>query len=117
MSARCSSASEPAAPHDSRRVCRPRRSPPRHRSAPHQRHQPALTHRRIDVRPTSQPSTIRLDRTSPQAARITSSNPPVNLVVPETIVALRDVVAQLEQDPEIKVVVLESEVPDFFFNH
>lgn len=67
--------------------------------------------------PTTPPSTIRLVRTSSQTARITFSNPPVNLVVPETVFALRDVVAQLEQDPEIKVVVLESEVPDFWFNH
>lgn len=65
----------------------------------------------------SQLSTIRLDRTTAQTARIKFSNPPVNLVVPETIVALRDVVAQLEHDADIKVVVLESEVPDFFFNH
>jgi enoyl-CoA hydratase/carnithine racemase len=66
--------------------------------------------------PTTTP-TIRLERTTPQTARIVFSNPPVNLVVPETIVALRNVIAQLEQDQDIKVVVLESDVPDFFFNH
>ncbi|MGH9147862.1 MAG: enoyl-CoA hydratase/isomerase family protein, partial [Vicinamibacterales bacterium] len=59
--------------------------------------------------PTTPPSTIRLKRPRPQTARIVFSNPPVNLVVPETIVALRNVIAQLEQDKDIKVVVLESE--------
>ena len=65
----------------------------------------------------SQPSTIRLERTTPRTARITFANPPANLVIPETNVTLHDIVAGLEADPDIQVVVFSSEVPDFFINH
>ena len=65
----------------------------------------------------SQPSTIRLERTTPRTAKITFANPPANLVIPETIVTLHDIVAGLEADPDIQVVVFASEVPGFFFNH
>lgn len=65
----------------------------------------------------SQPSTIRLERTTPQTAKITFANPPVNVVIPETIVRLHEIVAEFEADPDIQVVVFTSEVPDFFFNH
>ena len=36
----------------------------------------------------------------------------MNLVIPEAIVKLREVVAGLEADPEIQVVIFTSEVPD-----
>ena len=65
----------------------------------------------------SQPSTIRLERTTPRTAKITFANPPANLVIPETIVTLHGIVAGLEADPDIQVVVFASEVPDFFINH
>src|SRR5689334_17831192 len=65
----------------------------------------------------SQPSTIRLERTTPQTARITFANPPMNLVVSETVVALHEIVRGLDNDPDLQVVVFASEVPDFFFNH
>ena len=65
----------------------------------------------------SQTSTIRLDRTTPRTARITFANPPVNLVIPETVVKLHEIVRELDEDPDIQVVVLSSEVPDFFINH
>ena len=65
----------------------------------------------------SQPSTIRLERTTPQTARITFANPPVNLVIPETVVTLHEIIRGLDTDPDIQVVVFSSEVPDFFINH
>jgi enoyl-CoA hydratase/carnithine racemase len=65
----------------------------------------------------NQPSTIRIERTTPQTARITFANPPVNLVIPETLVRLHEIVRELDNDPDIKVVVFSSEVPDFFINH
>jgi enoyl-CoA hydratase/carnithine racemase len=65
----------------------------------------------------SQPSTIRLERTTRQTAKITLANPPANMVIPETVVTLHRIVAELEADPDIQVVVFTSEVPDFFFNH
>ncbi|ULR48505.1 enoyl-CoA hydratase/isomerase family protein [Streptomyces deccanensis] len=65
----------------------------------------------------SQPSTVRLERTIPQIAKITFANPPVNLVVPETLVRLHEIVTGFEKDPDLQVVVFTSEVPDFFLNH
>lgn len=65
----------------------------------------------------SQPSTIHLERTTPQTARITFANPPVNLMVPEAVVRLHEIVCGFDEDPDIQVVVFSSEVPDFFINH
>lgn len=62
-------------------------------------------------------STLSLERTSPQIARITFSNPPVNLIVGETVRRLAGIVAELDVDPDIQVVVFDSGVPGFFFNH
>ena len=62
-------------------------------------------------------STIHLERTSPQVAKITFTNPPVNLIVGETVVRLAEIVTALQTDPDIQVVVFDSGVPDFFFNH
>jgi enoyl-CoA hydratase/carnithine racemase len=38
-------------------------------------------------------------------------------VIPETIMKLHEVVAGLEADPDIQVVIFTSELPDFFINH
>ena len=65
----------------------------------------------------SQPSTISLERPAPKTATITFSNPPVNLVVGETVTRLHELVAELGGDPGIQVVVFKSGVPDFFLNH
>jgi enoyl-CoA hydratase/carnithine racemase len=62
-------------------------------------------------------STIHLERTSPQIAKVTFTNPPVNLIVGETVVRLAEIVTELQTDPDIQVVVFDSGVPDFFFNH
>ena len=65
----------------------------------------------------SQPSTISLERPTPKIATITFSNPPVNLIVGETVTRLHELVAELGGDPGIQVVVFKSGVPDFFLNH
>jgi enoyl-CoA hydratase/carnithine racemase len=65
----------------------------------------------------SQPSTISLERPAPKIATITFSNPPVNLVVGETVTRLRELVAELGDDPGIQVLVFKSGVPGFFVNH
>jgi enoyl-CoA hydratase/carnithine racemase len=62
-------------------------------------------------------STIHLERTSPQIAKITFANPPVNLIVGETVVRLSETIDQLATDPDIQVVLFSSGVPDFFLNH
>ena len=48
---------------------------------------------------------------------MTFTNPPVNLVVAETVVRLHEIVSDLTDDPDIQVVVFKSGLPDFFVNH
>jgi enoyl-CoA hydratase/carnithine racemase len=65
----------------------------------------------------SEQSTIHYERTSPQVAKITFANPPVNLIVGETVLRLIEIVEELSTDPDIQVVVFDSATPDFFYNH
>ena len=62
-------------------------------------------------------STITVQRSTPQRATITFTNPPVDLVVAETVVRLHEIVSDLTDDPDIQVVVFKSGLPDFFINH
>jgi enoyl-CoA hydratase/carnithine racemase len=41
----------------------------------------------------------------------------VNLIVPETVSRLHEVVVELNEDRDIKVAIFTSSLPDFFFNH
>lgn len=65
----------------------------------------------------SEHSTIQYERTSPQVAKITFANPPVNLIAGETVLRLIEIVGELATDPDIQVVVFDSATPDFFYNH
>jgi enoyl-CoA hydratase/carnithine racemase len=65
----------------------------------------------------SEPSTIHYERASPQIAKITFANPPVNLIVGETVLRLIEIVEELATDPDIQVVLFDSATPDFFYNH
>jgi enoyl-CoA hydratase/carnithine racemase len=65
----------------------------------------------------TEPGTLSLERTSPQIAKITFSNPPANLIIGDTVRRLAEIVAELDADPDIQVVIFDSGVPDFFFNH
>lgn len=47
----------------------------------------------------------------------TFNNPPINLIDPDTIGELQELVATLENDAEAKVVVFRSADPDFFLAH
>ena len=62
-------------------------------------------------------STIHYERTSAQVAKITFANLPVNLIVGETVLHLTEIVDELATDTDIQVVVFESDVPGFFYNH
>ncbi|MDR3485662.1 MAG: enoyl-CoA hydratase/isomerase family protein [Bradyrhizobium sp.] len=57
------------------------------------------------------------DRTHPGRWAITFSNPPINMFLPETIDELRALMADIEADPSVKVVVFQSANPDFFVAH
>src|SRR5436309_8053375 len=65
----------------------------------------------------SEQSTIHYARISPRVAKITFANPPVNLIVGESVLRLTEIVEELANDPDIQVVVFDSATPDFFYNH
>jgi len=48
---------------------------------------------------------------------VTFDNPPINLIDPVMIVALRDLLTEIEQDNRVAVVVFDSADPDFFLAH
>lgn len=60
---------------------------------------------------------ITLVRESPAVARITYTNPPVNLIVGDTVRELAAVVDGLLADEHLQVVVFDSGTEDFFYNH
>src|SRR6202453_45680 len=62
-------------------------------------------------------SQFNIDRTCPGRWTITFSNPPINMFVPTTIIELGALMAGLEADPSVKVVVFQSANPDFFIAH
>lgn len=66
---------------------------------------------------SEQQSTVNYERTSPQIAKITFANPPVNLIVGETVLRLIEIVEELATDQDIQVVLFDSATPDFFYNH
>lgn len=60
---------------------------------------------------------ILVDKVSPAYWRVTLHNPPFNIFGPETIPQLNEVITAIEKDPELRVVVFESDVPGFFLTH
>jgi enoyl-CoA hydratase/carnithine racemase len=64
-----------------------------------------------------EPPQFNIDRTHPGRWTITFSNPPINIFLPTTIVELGALMADLEADPSVKVVVFQSANPDFYIAH
>jgi enoyl-CoA hydratase/carnithine racemase len=60
---------------------------------------------------------IRIDRASNAYWRITFENPPLNVMGPQFVREFRDIIASIEADAELKVVVFDSAVEGFFLNH
>src|SRR5437762_6407686 len=60
---------------------------------------------------------IRLTRSSPACWRITFDNPPLNLMGPQFVQELREIMTAIEDDEQVKVVVFDSAVEGFFLNH
>ena len=58
-----------------------------------------------------------IDRRSEAYWRVTFSNPPINMLDPDTIKELQALLAQMETDEALKVVVFDSGDPDFFIAH
>ena len=62
-------------------------------------------------------STITVERVTPKIVKIKFANPPVNLIVPETVTRLHEVVKELGEDEKVHVVIFTSGVADYFYNH
>jgi enoyl-CoA hydratase/carnithine racemase len=60
---------------------------------------------------------IRIARRSPAYWRVTIDNPPINVMGPEMVKEFQDVINALEADEQVKVVVFDSAVEDYFLNH
>ena len=60
---------------------------------------------------------IELAIPAPGYWRATFSHPPINLIDPDTIVELGELVTRLEADHDVKVIVFDSADPDFFLAH
>jgi enoyl-CoA hydratase/carnithine racemase len=60
---------------------------------------------------------IMIDRRNPALWIATIYNPPINLINIDTILELQALVAELETDPHLRVIVFRSADPDFFFAH
>src|SRR6201986_2616660 len=60
---------------------------------------------------------VRLTRVTASHCRVILDNPPLNLMGPEFVPQIRDIVTKLEKDDRVKVVVFESAVDGVFLNH
>jgi enoyl-CoA hydratase/carnithine racemase len=60
---------------------------------------------------------VRLERRLPSYWRVTFNHPPLNIFGPESIPQLNQIVAALETDEQVKVVVFDSAVEGFFLTH
>src|SRR3954469_2221971 len=60
---------------------------------------------------------VRLKRVTPSHCRVVLDNPPLNLMGPEFVPQIREIVTALENDDRVKVVVFESAVDGVFLNH
>ncbi|HEX6717267.1 MAG TPA: enoyl-CoA hydratase/isomerase family protein [Pyrinomonadaceae bacterium] len=60
---------------------------------------------------------VRLTRRSSTYWQVTFDNPPLNIFGPEAILEMKAIMAALEADEQVKVVVFDSAVEGFFLNH
>ena len=69
------------------------------------------------AKPSAELPQIHLTRRSPGYWRITFDNPPINVMGPEMVGEFQGVIDALEADEQVKVVVFDSAVDDYFLNH
>jgi enoyl-CoA hydratase/carnithine racemase len=69
------------------------------------------------VKESSSGAQVRLNRVSPGYWRVIMNNPPLNLMGPEFVLQFREIMAAIESDEQLKVIVFESAVEGFFLNH
>src|SRR5271169_4017483 len=70
------------------------------------------------VKPAAmQTKQLRVTRRSPAYWRVTIDNPPINVMGPEMVKQFQQVMNALEADEQVRVVVFDSAVNDYFLNH
>src|SRR3954463_3236135 len=69
------------------------------------------------MNPPTKPAQIRVARRSPAYWRVTIDNPPLNVMGPQMVRDFQKVIAALEADDDVRVVVFDSAVDDYFLNH
>ena len=65
----------------------------------------------------TQATQVSLNRVTRSHCQVVLDNPPLNLMGPEFVLQIREVVTALENDDRVKVVVFESAVDGVFLNH
>jgi enoyl-CoA hydratase/carnithine racemase len=60
---------------------------------------------------------LRVTRRSPAYWRVTIDNPPINVMGPQMVQEFQEVINALEADKNVRVVVFDSAVDDYFLNH
>jgi enoyl-CoA hydratase/carnithine racemase len=60
---------------------------------------------------------IRLTRPTAACWRVTFDNPPLNVMGPQFVRELREIITAVEVDKDVKVIVFDSAVEGFFLNH
>jgi enoyl-CoA hydratase/carnithine racemase len=60
---------------------------------------------------------LRVTKSSPAYWRITFDNPPLNVMGPQFVEEFREIIAEIETDDAVRVVVFDSAVDGFFLNH
>jgi len=66
---------------------------------------------------TTKPAQIRVARRSPAYWRVTIDNPPINVMGPEMVREFQELIDALEVDEQVRVVVFDSAVHEYFLNH
>jgi hypothetical protein len=65
----------------------------------------------------TKPAQLHVTRRSPAYWRVTIDNPPINVMGPEMVKQFQEVISTLEDDEQVRVVVFDSAVDDYFLNH
>ncbi len=65
----------------------------------------------------TKPAQIRITQRTPAYWRVTFNNPPLNVMGPEMVKEFQEVINALEADEQLRVVVFDSAVDDYFLNH
>jgi enoyl-CoA hydratase/carnithine racemase len=69
------------------------------------------------MKESSSGAQLRVNRVSPTYWRVSMNNPPLNLMGPAFVLQFREIMAAIESEEQLKVVVFESAVEGFFLNH